>query len=282
MKKLITMMLLFATLLTTLSVVSCGEEKIEAKIIDIALTQEEYAFGVAKDQPELLEKVNELIKEMKSTGTFDEICNHYFGDGTPEAVKSAKLDTSKDQLVVATHAEFAPFEYRVGDSYYGIDMEIAALLADELGLELVIKDMEFKDVLDDVAYHGSDIVMSAMTVKEERKSYVTFSDPYYQASQKLIIKSDDKAFDGCKTADDVLKKLQSYTMSTVVGYQAGTIGEMFVKSQGDYSKNNLLVTGMSYENGTHAVQAMLKGDIHYVIIDAAVADRIVTSVNSAQ
>ena len=59
--------------------------------------------------------------------------NKYFGSGEPEAVESAKLDSSKDQLVVATNASFEPFEYTKGDSYSEIDMEIAKLLADELG-----------------------------------------------------------------------------------------------------------------------------------------------------
>ena len=64
-----------------------------------------------KNQPELLEKTNEFIAKIKSDGTLDEICKKYFSDGEPEAVKSATLDTSKDQLVVATNAAFEPFEY---------------------------------------------------------------------------------------------------------------------------------------------------------------------------
>ena len=61
------------------------------------------------------------------------ICNKYFGDGTPQGVLSAELGASDNQLVVATNAEFAPFEYKEGEAYYGIDMEIAALLAEKLG-----------------------------------------------------------------------------------------------------------------------------------------------------
>ena len=81
------------------------------KVIDYDLTNEQYAFGVDKNQPELLTQVNDIIKEMKSDGTFSAICDKYFGGGTPEAVKSAALDESKDQLVVATNAAFEPFEY---------------------------------------------------------------------------------------------------------------------------------------------------------------------------
>ena len=92
-----------------------------AKVIDIDLTNEEYAFGVDKTQPELLEKTNAFIEKIKGDGTLDKICDKYFGSGEPEAVESAKLDSSKDQLVVATNAAFEPFEYTKGDSYYGID-----------------------------------------------------------------------------------------------------------------------------------------------------------------
>ena len=119
----------------------------KVKVVDIELSSEEYAFGVDKKQPELKEKCNELLKEMKSSGELEEISNHFFGDGKPVAVTSAKQDNSKDQLVVATNAEFAPFEYKEGDKFYGIDMEIAKLLADKLGKELVIVDMAFDAVL---------------------------------------------------------------------------------------------------------------------------------------
>ena len=84
-----------------------------AKVIDIDLTNEEYAFGVDKDQPELLEKVNAFIKEIKDNGKFDEICSHYFGDGEPVGVESAAYDASKDQLVVATNAHLSRSSIRL-------------------------------------------------------------------------------------------------------------------------------------------------------------------------
>ena len=127
MKKTMAMMLVFLMAATMLA--GCGGKR-TVKVIDIELTDEQYAFGVDKTQPELLASVNEFTKEIKENGTLDEICDHYFGDGTPVAVASAELDESKDQLVVATNAAFEPFEYMEGDSYYGIDMEIAAKLAE--------------------------------------------------------------------------------------------------------------------------------------------------------
>ena len=165
-----------------------------AKVIDIDLTNEEYAFGVDKDQPELLEQTNDFIAKIQEDGTLDEIFDKYFGDGEPEAVESAEYDASRDQLVVATNAAFEPFEYTKGDSYYGIDMEIASLLAEELGQELVIQNMDFDAVCLSVGQHKCDIAMAGLTINEERKESVAFTDSYYEASQKLIVPSDDTTF----------------------------------------------------------------------------------------
>ena len=195
MKKLLSLSL---AMLLAISMIGCGssEESSSAtsdsqsatsdapatKVIDIDLTEEEYAFGVDKDQPELLEQVNDFIAKIKEDGTLDEIMDKYFGGGEPTPVVSAELDTSKDQLVVATNASFEPFEYMDGDSYVGIDMEIAALLAEELDQELVIQNMEFNAVCLSVGQHQCDIAMAGLTVNTEREEYVTFSDTYYQAS----------------------------------------------------------------------------------------------------
>ena len=105
--------LLLAGLLAAQTLTACGGSASNPvlKVIDIPLTSEEYAFGVDKTQPELLASVNAFIAEIQENGKFDEICNNYFGDGTPVAVTSAQLDTSKEQLVVATNAAFEPFEY---------------------------------------------------------------------------------------------------------------------------------------------------------------------------
>ena len=74
-----------------------SDEAVTAKVIDIDLTDESYAFGVDKEQPELLEQTNAFIAKIKEDGTLDEICDKYFGGGEPKAVKSASLDESKDQ-----------------------------------------------------------------------------------------------------------------------------------------------------------------------------------------
>lgn len=250
------------------------------KIIDINLTEEEYAFGVDKNQPELLEDVNEFIDKIMADGTFDEICNKYFGDGEPTAVKSAVEDPTKDQLVVATNAAFAPFEYMEGDSYYGIDMEIAALLAEELGKELVINNMKFDSVCLSVGEHKCDIAMAGLTVNESRKEVVNFSKSYYNAYQKLIVKADDTTFDACTDAASVDAILNATEGAVTVGYQNGTTADFYVNGDADWGFDGLNVKAQGYDNGALAVQDLINGNLNYVIIDADPAVRIVENFNA--
>ena len=281
MKKFIAIVMSLVLIASVAMLAGCGkkDDVKAAKVIGIDLTNENYAFGVDKAQPELLEKTNAFIDKILSNGTFDEICSRYSSGGEPVLVKSAAKDSSKDQLVVATNAAFEPFEYTVGDSYAGIDMEIAKLLADELGKELVIDNMDFDAVCLSVGQHKCDIAMAGLTVNPDREASVTFSKTYYKASQRVVVKGDDTTFDDCKTADDVLKKLQSFDASVKIGYQNGTTGGMYINNESDYASNNLKVTGKGYKNGSLAIQDLINGNINYVIIDSAPADSIVKSIN---
>ena len=290
MKKLTSVLLVAACALSLVACGGSGDKKDSskggsssktAKVIDIDLTNEEYAFGVDKTQPELLEKTNAFIEKIKGDGTLDKICDKYFGSGEPEAVESAKLDSSKDQLVVATNAAFEPFEYTKGDSYYGIDMEIAKLLADELGKELVIENMDFDAVCLSVSQQKCDIAMAGLTINEEREEYVTFTDSYYSASQRLIVPSDNTAFDDCKSADDVAALLAKTEKSDKIGVQAGTTGQYYVEGSEDWAFPGLPEC-VTYKSGSLAVQDMLNGNITYVIIDAAPASAITESINEMQ
>lgn len=281
MKKFIAIVMSLVLIASVAMLAGCGkkDDVKAAKVIGIDLTNENYAFGVDKAQPELLEKTNAFIDKILSNGTFDEICSRYSSGGEPVLVKSAAKDSSKNQLVVATNAAFEPFEYTVGDSYAGIDMEIAKLLADELGKELVIDNMDFDAVCLSVGQHKCDIAMAGLTVNPDREASVTFSKTYYKASQRVVVKGDDTTFDDCKTADDVLKKLQSFDASVKIGYQNGTTGGMYINNESDYASNNLKVTGKGYKNGSLAIQDLINGNINYVIIDSAPADSIVKSIN---
>ena len=287
MKKLLSVLLVAALML---SMVACGnkdtdgdakkdDEVVTAKVIGIELTQEEYAFGVDKTQPELVKQVNDFIAKIMEDGTFETICDKYFGDGEPTAVTSAEEDDSKDQLLIATNAEFAPFEYKEGDKYYGIDMEIADLLAKELGKELVIKNMDFDAVCLSVGQQKADIAMAGLTVNEERKEYVEFSTSYYNAAQKLVVPSDNTEFDDCADVAAVEAILNAKDNSCKIGVQNGTTAQFYCEGDADWGFDGFKVETKGYKNGSLAIQDMLNGNIDYVIIDSAPATAITEAIN---
>lgn len=265
---------------------ACGKKETASgpavKVIDIELTEEEYALGVDKDQPELLEKVNEFITKIQEDGTYDEILNRYFGDGEPQAVVSAQYDSSKDQLVIATNAAFEPFEFTKGDSYLGIDMEIAKLFADSLGKELVIQNMDFDAVCLSVGQHKCDLALAGLTIKPDREEYVTFSKSYYKASQKIIVPADCTEFDNCKTAADVEKILRDKKDSIKVGVQTGTTGQFYAEGDESWGFEGFDFKTVGYKNGALAVQDLVNGNLDYVIIDSAPAACITESINEMQ
>lgn len=262
--------------------VNGSESKDVVKVIDVNLTEEEYAFGVDKDKKDLLKSANDFIREIKEDGTFDEICNHYFGDGEPVAVQSAELDKSKDQLVVATNAAFEPFEYMKGNDYYGIDMEIAAAFAKKLGKELVIQNMDFDAVCLSVGQHKSDVAMAGLTVKEDRKKYVTFSDSYYDAAQQLVVPIDNTEFDACTDAKSIESILKEKDSSVKVGVQNGTTGQFYCEGDKDWGFDGYKMTTTGYKNGSLAVMDLKNGNINYVIIDSAPAKCITDAINKMQ
>lgn len=276
---------LILSLVTMTVLPGCGKEeetkKTTAVVLPIDLTEEEYAFGVDKDQPELLKSLNELLKEMQTDGRFDEICDHYFAGGTPVGIKSAELNAEHDQLVVATEAGFEPFEYLDGELYYGIDMEIAALLADALNKELVIMNMDFDAVCLSVGQHKCDIGMAALTVREDRKEHVNFSDSYYVASQVVICPSDNTAFLDCKTVEDVESVLKGLPEGSKAGFQTGTTGQFYIEGDEDWGFDGFKnITGTGYASCALAVSDMLNGNLNCVILDKAPAGFISKAVNA--
>ena len=181
------------------------------KIVDVSLAQEFYGIAIDKNQADLKTKIDAILVEYAAD---IEAMAKDFQEGKNtelyEGVVSAQKDTTKadKQLVLATNAEFAPFEYVESKdgvkTYYGIDMEIAKLLADELDMELVIEDMKFETVVGAVGNNGVDIAMSGLTITAEREKVVNFSTSYFAEDIVVICKADDTTFDACKTVVDVL------------------------------------------------------------------------------
>lgn len=157
-------------------------------------------------------------------------------------------EVAKEKLIMATNAEFPPYEYREGDQIVGIDADIAAAIAEELGMELVIEDMAFDSIIAAVTTGKADIGVAGMTVSEDRLESVNFSTPYTQAAQVIIVKEDSDI----ATPEDLTGKS--------VGVQLGTTGDIYC----DDIEN---ATVERYSKGFEAVQALIQGKIDAVMID---------------
>ena len=170
--------------------------------------------------------------------------------------ESSEDSSEKETLVMATNAEFPPYEYHEGDDIVGIDAEIAAAIAEKLGMELKIEDMAFDSIIPAVTAGKADIGVAGMTVTEDRLESVNFSDTYATATQVVIVKEDSDI----TGPDDLSGK--------TVGVQLGTTGDIYASDIED-------ATVEQYNKGFEAVQALTQGKIDAVIIDGEPAKEFV-------
>lgn len=160
------------------------------EIIDGIFDDEQYAICVKKGNEELLAGMNDAMAELKEEGTLDKIIANYIGDdtGSFQYETPEGADHSKGTLVMATNAEFEPYEYHEGDEIVGIDVDIARAICDKMGYELQIEDMEFDSILPSVEAGKADFGAAGMTVTDERKENADFTDTYANATQVVIVK----------------------------------------------------------------------------------------------
>lgn len=162
----------------------------DLKIVDGIFELEEYAIALKKGNTELQEKINGALTELKEDGTIDGIIANYIGDEAGEHPYESPegTDRSNGTLVMATNAEFEPYEYKIGDEIVGIDADIAQAICDKLGYELQIDDMAFESILAAISGGKADFGAAGMTVNEERLESVDFTDTYASAEQVVIVK----------------------------------------------------------------------------------------------
>lgn len=161
------------------------------------------------------------------------------------------------KLTMSTNAAFPPYESTADDgSFIGIDVEIAQAIADKLGLELQIDDMDFDAALLAAQNSKSDIVMAGVTVNEERLAVMNFSESYSTGVQSVIVK---------EGSDVTLDNLGDY----MIGTQRGTTGNIYCTD--DYGEDHVI----AYDNGITAVQALINGQVDAVVIDNAPAKSLV-------
>ncbi|MBQ9975574.1 MAG: transporter substrate-binding domain-containing protein [Clostridia bacterium] len=214
MKKIISLLLIATLMLTGIVMVSCAD--------DDAKTGE-----------------NEAV-ENASGADLNE---------TPEEPEVKQLTVNEGKLTMGTNAQFPPYEYYEDGKIVGIDAEIAAAIAEKLGLELVIEDMEFNSIITAVVSNGVDMGLAGMTVTEERLESVNFSTSYATGIQSVIVVEGN----GVETLDDLAGKK--------IGVQLSTTGDIY--ASGDYGEDNVI----KYNKGADAVLALIGGDVQAVIID---------------
>ena len=176
------------------------------------------------------------------------------GCGKNEKTKSGTVKEGK--LIMATNAEFPPYEFRDGDKIVGIDAEIADAIAKKLGLELQIEDMAFDSIITAVSGGKVDMGVAGMTVTKERQKNVNFSDSYATGIQAIIVKEDSDIV----TADDLFAEGTNHH----VGVQTGTTGDIYCS---DDSSASGCGTVEKYNKGADAVLALSTGKIDCVVID---------------
>lgn len=165
------------------------------KILEEEFTLEDYAFMVAKENDELLAQVNEALTALEEEGVLDNIRKNYVGEESEvgkHPYEAADIDRPNGTLIVATNAEFPPYEYYEEGEITGMDMDIMQAVCDRLGMEMQIEDMAFDSIISAVSTGKVDIGAAGFTVTEERKKNVNFSDTY-TTSKQVIIVADENA-----------------------------------------------------------------------------------------
>lgn len=163
--------------------------------------------------------------------------------------KTEAAKATGGKLIMATNAEFPPYEFHDGGKIVGIDAEIAAAVAEKLGMELEIEDMAFDSIIPAVTSGKADMALAGMTVNEDRKANVDFTNTYAQAAQVIIVK-EEQTVTGLKDLDG--KK---------VGVQQGTTGDLYVTDElGEDAIER-------YNKGFEAVEALKQDKIAAIVID---------------
>ena len=298
-KKIIATTMATVAAFAALGFTACGGEKESGKVklIDISLSSESYGVAVNKNDATLLSTVNSvltanaddiaaMISEYESKNYEEDVpTDNSYVEGVVTYADS--MSNNDSYLVMATDAPFAPWEYKVGENWGGIDIEIGKMIADALDKTLAVKQTAFDTICMAVNNGDADIGLAGLTITPAREKTVTFSTPYYnEAYQVIVVKENDTTFDDCKTTADVESKLAQIKNGTKVGSQTGTTGAKYIS--GDLNDaDGFGFTGYSnltlkpYTTHADAVRDMVNGQVSFCIVDNLVAAQIVAQINAA-
>ena len=266
MKKIAALLL---ALTMALSLAACGQKKTQLKILDTEYAIEDYAIAIAKENTALLDEVNAALAAITADGTAQKIVDKYISGKDHDLTFQAGAE-GKPELIMATNAFFPPYEFYENDTVVGIDAEMAAAIADQMGRKLTIVDTEFGSIIGGVQTGKYDMGMAGMTVTPDRQASVNFSESYATGVQVVILREDSPI----KTLEDLLDPNASYK----AGVQQDTTGDIYLS---DTAENGGIGEDrvVRYKTGNEAVQALLTGKVDCVVIDQEPAKAYVETNN---
>ena len=225
------------------------EKNPDLSILPEPFAVEEYAMAVKKGNSDLTAQLNSALDQLRENGTLDEINQNWLVDEEygKHPYTSPEGTTYDGKLVMATNAEFAPYEFKEEGEIVGFDVDMMRAVCDIIGKELVIDDMAFDSIIAAVDSGKADVGVAGMTVTEDRLKNVNFSDSYAEANQMIIIKGESNDLTG-KT----------------IGVQLGTTGMT-------YAEQVPGATVEKYNKGADAIEALKQNKVDVVLIDSAPA-----------
>lgn len=235
------------------------------RILEESFVEETYAGVIAKGNEGLLDTFNLVLKEMRENGIFDSLMNTYInGTGSYHYAQTVKQGP---KLVLATNAQFPPYEYYQGELIVGLEIELAYYLADKMGRVLDVQDMEFDAVINAVSSGKADLGLSGFTVTEDRKKSINFTDKLVDNKVVVMVRGDAKA-------NELVNRVFSVSdlSHKKVGVQIGNTADIYAsKYGGDTAKIDV----ERYNKLADAIQALRQGKIDAVLCDDQPANTFV-------
>ena len=161
----------------------------DLSILDEEFVIEDYAICISKQNTELTRDINEALAKLRENGTLDKIINNYIADEEYNYTSPEGLDYSNGTIIMATNATFPPYEYYEDGKIVGIDADLMQAIADILNKQLTIIDIDFDAIITAVQGGKADVGVSGMTVTEDRKKNIDFSDTYTTSKQVIIVRN---------------------------------------------------------------------------------------------
>lgn len=261
---------------------------------------EDYAVCIDKSNIELKEKINEALAKLKENGTLQDIIDNYIGEDSVKGTKPYKAKDIKRNgvLKMATNASFKPYEYYENNEITGIDVDMMQAVCDELGMKLMVEDMEFDSIIPAVVSGKDDVGAAGMTVTKDRLKNIDFTDSYTTAKQVIITVDPDASVTKSSFAERfhdnfikdhryqyIVKGLQNTLLITVFAVLFGILfGFVIAVIRTGHDKNgNFPILNvfcriyLTVMRGTPAVVQLL---IFYYIILVSVDNKILVAITA--